>query len=116
MKKVSFEGFKEECLTFKKAQGASISKGDFVSVSANATVSSASAGEIVGKCVDVCDELVTVQVSGYMKAPILSGQTLTLGRCHIGIDAAGKVKILSGAPAVLITDIDTENLEVGFIL
>lgn len=116
MKKVSFEGFGTEYLTFKKAAGADIKNGDFVSISANNTVSGVAAGEIVGKCADVCGDLVTVQVKGYMTAPVLSGEEITLGRCHIGLDSNGKAKVLSTAPSVLVTDIDTENAIVGFIL
>ncbi len=116
MKKVSFEGAGAEYLTFKKAASAEIEKGDFVSISANATVSAVAAGEIVGKCADVCGDLVTVQVKGYMTAPILSGETITLGKCNLGLDADGKAKILSTASSILVTDIDAENAVVGFIL
>lgn len=116
MKKISFEGFENEYLTFKKAANAEIESGDFVSISANQTVSSVSAGEIVGKCVDVCGDLVTVQVKGYMTAPILSGEDITLGRCHIELDSNGKAKISETADSVLVTDIDTDNSVVGFIL
>lgn len=116
MKKVSFEGFAAEYLTFKKAANATIAKGDFVSVSANQTVAAVAAGEIVGKCVDVCGDLVTVQVKGYMTAPILANELITLGKCHIGLDSDGKAKVLSTAPSVLVTDIASDNSTVGFIL
>lgn len=116
MKKVSFEGVGAEYLTFKKADGADLKKDDFVSVTANGTVGKAAAGEIVGKCADICGDYVTVQVKGYMTAPVLSGQSITLGKCHMGIDSDGKAKVLSSADSVLVTEIDTENAIVGFIL
>lgn len=116
MKKVSFEGVFAQYLTFKKADGAVIDKGDFVSVTENGTVGTVTAGEIVGKCTDTRGDYVTVQVKGYMTAPILSGQSITLGKCHIGLDSNGKAKVLSSSDSVLVTDIDTENAVVGFIL
>lgn len=116
MNKVSYEGFGLKCLTFLKASAATIAKGDFVSISADGTVSALSAGEITGKCVDIKGDVVTVQVAGYMTAPILTGETVTYGRCHLALDSDGKLKVTAGARAVLVVSIDSTNGIAGFIL
>lgn len=116
MKKISFEGFMAEYLTFKKDENAQIEKGDFVSLAPDGTVCALAAGEIFGRCTDICGDLVTVQVRGYMKAQMLPGQSIAPGRCHIGLDESGKIKMLSSAPSLLVTEADPENGTIGFIL
>lgn len=116
MKKVSFEGFMAEYLTFRKDENAQVAKGDFVSLSAEGKVCASVPGEIFGRCTDIRGDFVTVQVKGYMKAKVLSGQSIAPGRSHIGLDADGKIKILSTAPSLLVTEVDTENGTIGFIL
>ena len=114
---LSFEGFNAKYLTFRKAGAAVLEKGNFVSMDNNFTVKEFKAGtDIIGKCVDVRDNLVTVQVSGYMTAPIASGQKITYGYNKISLDEDGKAK-----PSTEVNrSVFVVNLEgtktVGFIL
>lgn len=116
MKKISFEGALAKYLTFRKAESASVKEGDFVSLSADGDVCEVKKGEIFGKCVDVCGSLVTVQVKGYMTAPLAAGQTVTPGRVRLGIENDGNVKVDTSAAHVLVLSVDTAKSEIGFIL
>ena len=92
MHTVSFEGFNAKYLTFKKAPAAVLYEGDFVSMDNSLTVKEYKTGsDIIGKCVEVKEDLATIQVSGYMEAPIASGQKITLGYSKLSLDSNGKL-------------------------
>lgn len=118
MNSISFEGFNAQYLTFKKASSAVLNKGDFVSIDRDYTVKKFVPSEaIVGKCVDIRGDFVTVQVSGYMTAPIASAQKIPYGYTALTLNTSGEV-IASAASAtrcVLVVEI-IDSQTVGFIL
>ena len=117
MNSVSFEGFNAKYLTFKKADDATLKKGDFVSISSDCSVTNGKADEdIVGMCVDVRDDLVTVQVSGYMTAPVATGQKITYGYSKLTLNEDGKIKASTAVNRSVLV-VEVINLStVGFIL
>lgn len=117
MNSLSFEGFNAKYLTFKKAGAATLNKGDFVTMDNDYTVKSFTAGsDIIGKCVDVREDLVTIQVSGYMEAPIASGQKITYGYTKISLDSTGKATASTTVNRpVFVVSLDGTKT-VGFIL
>lgn len=116
MKKVSFEGFNAQYLTFKAAEGAELKKGDFIDFDTEGKVITARAGEICGKCTDINDDLVTVQVSGYMTAQFADNIFFTPGRRHIVLNSQGKIENSSSANSVLVVFTDADSSVLGFIL
>lgn len=117
MSKISFEGYNENCLTFNKAEGSAIKKGDFVSISANGTVTTAIAdSDIIGYCTDVDGDYVTVQTQGYIKAELASGEVIALGYTSLTTDTNQKITASATARKVLVTDVDTSAKTIGFIL
>ena len=117
MNTISFEGFNAKYLTFLKEEESELKKGDFVGVSDNFTVTKfVSGGDIVGKCVDIRDDLVTVQVSGYMTAAIAPGQKLSYGYSKISLDSSGRATLsVTATRPILIVNIEGTKT-VGFIL
>lgn len=117
MSKVSFEGYNENCLTFNKAEGSAIKKGDFVSLSGNGTVTVAAANsDIIGYCVDVDGDYVTVQTQGYIKAAPASGESISLGYTSITVNANQEIIASTNARKVLVVDVDMPGRAIGFIL
>lgn len=117
MSKISFEGYNENCLTFNKEENSAIKKGDFVALSANGTVTVASANsDIIGCCADVDGDYVTVQTQGHIKAPMASGESIALGYSSISVNANQQVVASSTARKVLVVDVDTSAKTIGFIL
>lgn len=117
MSKISFEGYNENCLTFNKAEGSAIKKGDFVSLSANGTVTAAAAnGDIIGCCADVDGDYVTVQTQGYIKATLGSGDSIALGYTSLTTNANQEIITSSTARKVLVVDVDIPGRTIGFIL
>ena len=117
MNTVSFEGFNAKYLTFLKGGNVSLKAGDFVSIDKNFTVKAFAAGtDIVGKCVEVRDNLVTVQVSGYMTAPLAASQKISYGYVKISLDSTGKVTASTTVNRpVMVVEINGTN-SIGFIL
>ncbi|MBR2315245.1 MAG: hypothetical protein IKA56_01245 [Clostridia bacterium] len=117
MSKISFEGYNENCLTFNKAEGSAIKKGDFVSLAGNGTVTTAVANsDIIGYCTDVDGDYVTVQTQGYIKATLGSGDSVALGYTSLTTDANQKIINSSTARKVLVVDVDIPGKTIGFIL
>lgn len=116
MNSVSFEGFNAKYLTFKKSSEATLNKGDFVSMDSSFTVKEFTVGsDIIGKCVDVRDDLVTVQVSGYMTAPLASSQKLACGYSKITLNVDGKA-VVSTAASRSVFVVNFNDSTIGFIL
>ncbi len=117
MSKISFEGYNENSLTFNKAEGSAIKKGDFVAVSANGTVTvAAENGDIIGYCADVDGDYVTVQTQGYIKATLGSGDGVALGYTSLTTNANQEIISSTTARKVLVVDVDIPGRTVGFIL
>ena len=86
---VSFQGMDQLVVTFQAAAG--VSKGDFVKVSANGTVSAASSGEApAGRVLNVRGGHAAVQLRGYTEA-VYTG-TLGLGWQDVTAAGSGKLK------------------------
>ncbi len=117
MSKISFEGYNENCLTFNKAENSEIKKGDFVSLSANGTVTVASAGaDIIGCCVDIDGDYATVQTQGYIQATMASGESIALGYTSVSVNANQQIVASTTARKVLVVEIDSSSNTIGFIL
>lgn len=117
MAEINFSGINENCITLKKKSGATINIGDFVSITDNGEVGAISAkGDIVGKCVNIRNGFVTVQISGYMTAVAASSETVTRGYGAFGVDTNGKLAAVTGARKILVVKYDSTTGEVGFIL
>jgi hypothetical protein len=86
---VSFQGMDQLVVTFQAASG--VTKGNFVTVSANGTVSTASSGDApVGLALNVRGGHAAVQLKGYLEAEY--NGTLNLGWQDISTHSAGKIK------------------------
>lgn len=117
MSKISFEGYNENCLTFNKAEGSAIKKGDFVSLTANGTVTTAAANsDIIGYCADVDGDYVTVQTQGYIKGTLASGDSIALGYTSISVNANQQIVTSTTARKVLVVEVDIPGRTIGFIL
>lgn len=114
---INFSGINENCITLKKKSGATVNVGDFVSITNDGEVGNVSAkGDIIGKCINIRNDFVTVQISGFMTAVAASGETVTRGYGAYGIDATGKLASVTGARKILVVEYDSTSGKVGFIL
>lgn len=117
MANINFDGINEQCITLKKKSGDSISVGDFVNITGDGEVGALSEkGDIIGKCVNIRNDFVTVQIAGYMTATAASGETVARGYGEFGVDASGKLAAVTGARKILIVEYDSATGKVGFIL
>ncbi len=117
MSKISFEGYNTNCATFKKADSADLKKGNFVKISDNYTVKQAAAGDdIIGYCIDVNGDYVTVQTSGYIKAIIEKTDNLALGYSSISVNGEQQIVSSTTARKVLVIEINASERTIGFIL
>lgn len=111
---VSFSGFNEKSTTFICAQDVTI--GSVVKVTENGTVSPCVSGDVFcGVVTDVRSDCATVQLTGYIRMPY-SGAAPSLGYTALAADGNGAVSSNENGKIYLITDIDTTDNTVGFML
>ena len=112
--KVSFEGIGEQVISFAAASG--LTKGVFVKMSANGTVTACSAGDgFAGYCIESEGGFAEVKTHGYMKCPY-TGTAPSVGFGILVADAGGKVKSAQSGTAYLIVEVDTTAGTVGFMM
>lgn len=117
MADISFSGMKENCITLKKKDTSDIAVGDFVAITATGEADKVSENtDIVGKCVALRNDLVTVQISGYMTGYCASGETVSFGYGAYGISSTGEITEAEGARKILVVEYDSATGKVGFIL
>lgn len=111
---ISFNGFSENCLTFKAT--AKIDKGVPVCISDNETVKTCAANDvIIGVAVSGSDDAVGVQMTGYVELHY-SGQTApALGYTALKADG-NKGVTAGGSRSYTVVKVDTVNKVCGFIL
>lgn len=111
---VSFNGFNQNVLTF-------VSEND---IGANIPVKLIDNGkvavcqnndEIIGVCVSSRSGYTGVQMTGYVKMNY-SGDEISVGYNTICADENGGVKVSDNGRKVLVTDVDSTNQTVGFIM
>ncbi len=108
---VDFKGYGENVATFLVS--GSLSAGQFVTISADCTVSAASSGdEVVGYCVGVRGGYAAVQLSGYVEAK--STGTVNRGMTGLSISSADTVQASNSAGKHLV--ISSGSNKVGIIL
>lgn len=113
----SFEGFRENCLTFKKYASSTVKKGDFVTVvNGNEVKRSPKNTDIVGKAVDVNGDYITVQLSGYMTGTVAALQTVAYGYQPLSLDIDQNITFTETNRKVLVVYYDSATSTVGFIL
>ncbi len=113
----SFEGFKENCLTFKIASSSHVEPGDFVTITNGNEVKYAPKNiDIVGKCIDVNGDYATIQLAGYMTAPFASSATIAYGYVSATLDIDHQIVPTDGYRKILIISYDSATGKVGFIL
>lgn len=112
---VAFNGFNEKTLTFKTSQ--TIDKGTPVSISANGTVVKATSGsEFIGIVKSQRDDLVEVQLYGYVKSAYTSTAP-TVGKVTLGANGTGGVKVVtSGGTTCLVLSVDTTSSTVEYLI
>ena len=111
---VSFSGFNEKSTTFICAQD--VVAGKVVKVTENGTVSICSNGDaFCGVVTDVRGDCATVQLTGYIRMPY-SGTAPSLGYTALAADGNGAVKAGEDGRTYLVTDIDTTDSTIGFML
>ena len=112
---VSLKGIKEKCASFNAALG--LTAGKPVAVAANLTVAAASAGaDIAGVAVNVDGGIAAVQLDGYVNLSYSGDTAPVVGYGILVADGSGGVKVGLSGISRLITDVDTTNKKVGFIL
>lgn len=111
---VSFSGFNEKSTTFICSED--VTAGSVVKVTENGTVSVCSNGDaFCGVVTDVRSDCATVQLTGYIRMPY-SGTAPALGYTAIAADGNGAVTANEGGRTYLVTDLDTTDNTVGFML
>lgn len=111
---VSFSGFNENSTTFNCAQN--VEAGKAVKVSENGTVALCTSGDVFcGVATDVRGECATVQLTGYIRMPY-TGTAPALGYTALASDGNGGVAQGEGGKLCLVTDVDTTDNTVGFML
>lgn len=111
---ISFSGFNENSVTFIRSQD--VTAGKAVKVTDNGTVSVCENGDIFcGVATDVRNDCATVQLTGYVRLPY-SGSAPSLGYTALTSDGNGAVTADENGRTYLVTDIDTTNTTVGFML
>lgn len=111
---ISFSGFNENSVTFICSDDVAANK--TVKVTDNGTVSVCASGDaFCGVATDVRNDCATVQLTGYVRLPY-SGTAPTLGYTALVSDGNGAVTAGEGGRTYLITDVDTTDNTVGFML
>lgn len=111
---VSFNGFNQNVLTFVSENdiGANIP----VKLIDNGKVATCANGdEFIGVCVSSRSGYTGVQMTGYAKLTY-SGDEIGVGYQTICADENGGVKLSETGRKVLVTDVDSTNQTVGFIM
>ena len=111
---VSFSGFNEKSATFICSEG--VTAGKVVKVTENGTVSACASGDaFCGVVTDVRSDCATVQLTGYIRMPY-SGSAPSLGYTALTADGNGAVTANADGKTYLVTDIDTTDSTIGFML
>lgn len=112
--KVSFEGLGELVATF--INGGSAEKGKLVKLSANATVSAASDGEVfAGMCISANESFADVMLSGCVTCPY-TGTAPAVGYAKLASAGNGAVKAASGGREYLVLKVDASASTVCFVM
>lgn len=112
---VAFNGFNEKTLTFKTSE--TLEKGTPVSITSNGKVGKASAGAaFVGIAMSQRDDLVEVQMYGYVKSAYTSTAP-SLGAVALGANGTGGVKtVSSGGTSCIVLSVDETASTVEYII
>ena len=111
---VSFSGFNEKSTTFNCTEN--IEAGKAVKISANGTVAACANGDIFcGIVTDVRGGCATVQLTGYVRTAY-SGAAPALGYTALASDGNGCVTSSESGRSYLVTDVDSTDNTVGFML
>lgn len=111
---VSFSGFNEKSITFNCTEY--VETGAAVKVSENGTVVPCANGDVFcGIVTDVRSDCATVQLEGYIRTPY-SGSAPALGYTALTADGNGGVCANDDGRSYLVTDVDTTDGTVGFML
>ena len=111
---ISFTGFNENSVTFICSED--VTTGKVVKVTDNGTVSVCANGDIFcGIATDVRSDCATVQLTGYTRISY-SGSAPSLGYTALVADGNGAVTANDNGKVYLVTDVDTTDNTVGFML
>ncbi len=111
---ISVNGFGENVLTFKAADG--LTSGVPVKMSANDTVSACAASNIFcGVAVEVSGAYAGVQLKGFVTLPY-TGTAPTVGITALSANGSGGVKADTNGQKYLVTNVNTASATVSFML
>ena len=111
---ISFAGFNENSVTFICSED--VVAGKVVKITDNGTVSDCADGDtFCGIATDVRSDCATVQLTGYTRLPY-SGSAPSLGYTALVADGNGAVTAGEGGRTYLVTDVDTTDNTIGFML
>lgn len=111
---ISFDSIGQECVTVTSSN--TISENIPCKFSSSRTVAACADGNAIhGICLRQANHLVTLMVRGFVTLPY-SGSVPTVGFCPLAGAGSGKVKKLDGAKEYLVTEVNTTNTTVTFLL
>lgn len=112
--KISLKGYGENVATFRTS--GLVSAGYPAAMAENLTVRSCDDGDVfVGYVLNTNGEYAGVQLSGYIQSRY-SGDAPEVGVCCVVADIFGGVRVSDTGRQVIVTDVDTVNKKIGFIL
>ncbi len=112
--KISLNGYGENAATFRFT--GLVRTNSPVSMSDNFTVKPSEENEcIIGVALNKRDDIAAVQLSGYVQLDY-SGTAPSVGICKLTADGNGGVAVNASGREYIVTDVNTVNGKVGFIL
>lgn len=117
MADINLNGVNTQYITLKKKQGAEFEVGDFIAITSDFEACAVAKNmDIIGKCVNMRDEIATVQISGLMTAFADSKESISRGYGSFGINSDGKLVTVEGCRKILIVAYDGTSGLATFIL
>ncbi len=117
MADVNLNGVNAQYITLKKKAGTTVNVGDFIAITSNFEACPvASKTDIIGKCVNMRNDIATVQISGLMTAEADGSESVGRGYGSFGVDASGKLVTVAGCRKILVVSYDGATGMVTFIL
>lgn len=113
--KISLKGYGENAATFRTS--GLVCQGEPVTMAENFTVKPCEEEDsIIGCVLNSKDGYASVQLAGYVQFALTGGLIPTVGVCGFVADGNGGVCVSSEGRQFVVTDVDTVNNKVGFIL
>lgn len=117
MADINLNGINTQYITLKKKADTSFNVGDFITITSNFEACPIKANsDIVGKCVNIRNDIATIQISGFMTAILDDTESINRGYGSYGIDTNGKLVSLEGARKILVIGFDNATSTVSFLL